>query len=106
MIRVFREEGINWDWFTILDLREDGTVFILLHNRLHKDRHVRPEYLKQAELNRHCWKEKEPGRIAIAYSIPGMGWCKIENQRYIFSYEIHKPTSGHHPGFPDNLEDI
>ncbi len=89
MRMIINEGGINWEWFTILDIVPTG-VKIILHDRFHKGEAL-PDYIQREQIihpeyyHEQIWKEKG-NRTAVAYNVPGIGWRKIINPKYIFGY--------------------
>jgi hypothetical protein len=82
------EGGINWNWFTDLTLLNNGKVKVHKHYRLHKyeEEEVKKSYEHPAFYNSSIWKETDE-RTAVAYCLPGLGWCEIENKKYVFDYQ-------------------
>jgi hypothetical protein len=94
-VMLVKEGGINWCWFTRLEM-EGELVRILEHYRIHKvdDEFTEEEYEAESHPNYyhvHIWRECE-NRVATHYYIPGVGWKEIVNPQYIFSY----PWRGEH----------
>jgi hypothetical protein len=92
---LINEGGINWRWFTRIKLNPDGTVTILENYRRHLDEtpywtDEEKKAMSHTEYyGANIWKE-EPGRVAIEYNIPGIGWRKITNPKYIGDYGKNK----------------
>lgn len=86
--KIYDEGGINWSWYTMLQLHDNKTVTILKHWRLHK---FNPDqgsesHPANAETNiGQVWRETND-RTATHYNIPLLGWHEITNPKYIFDY--------------------
>jgi hypothetical protein len=85
---TFCEGGINWSWYTELELNTDDTVTILAHYRVHNGDAGHPECTPHNGYYRQeIWRESTDGkRTALAYHVPTIGWRTIRNQQNVFSY--------------------
>ena len=86
---VVCEGGINWNWFTVFEEVGEEAVRILWHDKIHKGSEL-PSFLLGSidhpnYYHRDIWDEDEQ-RVALRYNVPGKGWRRIVNPRYVFDY--------------------
>ena len=95
---IFREDGINWAWFTELNIIDEDRVEIVAHHRLHyndyddwlqkyKDAKVHPGYHGTDRMR--CSEER---RILTHYNLPidnnKCKWYEVTNPKNVFKYPI------------------
>jgi hypothetical protein len=86
---LINEGGINWAWFTNLEVHEDGVVIISRY-RVHKYDMEWTQAEKDAIRHPHYYHEtivkEDDKRTALEYFVPEKGWMKIKNPMHIFKY--------------------
>ena len=86
---IVSEGGMNWCWFTELEVSEDGkSVKIIRYWRMHNENMDKwPESINHPEhWHQSIWKE-DKDRNALEYNVPGTGWLPISNPDHIFKYD-------------------
>jgi hypothetical protein len=88
VVKLICEGGINWNWFTKLEVLDSG-VRIIWHDRFHK---CEPVPFEWSQVEHHpkyhgweMWKEDDKRNI-LEYYVPEVGWMMVLNPKYIFDY--------------------